>query len=101
MIKLFHYLAIVNLLDGVITYFGLKNGYIKEANPIMAFLYQVHPSVFISMKLILSVLIYTMILIHHIPVSKISFTVSTIVSIMYTVILFLHSVWLSNFITNY
>ncbi|MER2261185.1 MAG: DUF5658 family protein [Psychrobacillus sp.] len=55
-----HYTAILLLLlaisDSLITHFGLSNGYIEEANPIMRFVYDKSIFGFFSIKIFLPIL---------------------------------------------
>lgn len=55
-----HYTALLLLLlaicDSFITHFGLSNGYIEEANPIMRFVYETSILGFFSIKIILPIL---------------------------------------------
>ena len=55
-----HYTAILLLLlaicDSFITHFGLSNGYIEEANPLMRYMYETSIPGFFSIKIILPIL---------------------------------------------
>lgn len=44
---IFSYLASLNLLDGIITYFGMQYGHIKEGNPLMEVVYNINPLFFL------------------------------------------------------
>ncbi|PLT32894.1 DUF5658 family protein [Bacillus sp. V5-8f] len=57
---LFQYLAILNLLAAFLTYYGLLNSHITEANPLMNSLYETHPFLFMTVKLTLSFLLYVL-----------------------------------------
>lgn len=50
-------IALLNLFDGMITYFGLLNSYIEESNPIMLYIWNLGPIYFLVVKFILSLLI--------------------------------------------
>ncbi|WP_409290595.1 DUF5658 family protein [Peribacillus sp. SCS-37] len=47
-------LAVLNLIDGICTYLGITFFHLKEGNPLMASLLQVHPILFLTLKLLLS-----------------------------------------------
>jgi Domain of unknown function (DUF5658) len=49
-------LAVLNLLDAVITHILLQNG-ASELNPLMNKAYAYHPTVFLAIKLIFSILV--------------------------------------------
>ena len=51
------FIAILNLFDGLITAYGLKEGKIEELNPIMRFLWETSPFLFLTLKVSLSILI--------------------------------------------
>lgn len=101
MVYLFHYLSILNLIDGVITFFGLEYSIIGEMNPIMDQLYQLHPFLFISVKLTLSFFLYLFIFFKQVPNSKSAKAVTYFASGLYTVIFFLHSFWVLEYINVY
>ncbi|WP_430538257.1 DUF5658 family protein [Cytobacillus oceanisediminis] len=52
--KILQYLAFINLLDGLLTFFGLSLSLIEELNPIMNFFYNIEPLLFQSVKAVLS-----------------------------------------------
>lgn len=47
-------IALLNILDGVATYYGLTHSLIKEANPIMDLLWKSNSSLFLLTKIALS-----------------------------------------------
>ncbi|WP_407936245.1 DUF5658 family protein [Litchfieldia alkalitelluris] len=89
-----HYLALLNLLDGFFTYYGLRNKYITEANPFMNFLYEVNPLMFLFVKVLLSALLY--LILYHISSIKSAWIkgLSLFASVCYTFIFLLHSFWI-------
>lgn len=101
MVYLFHYISLLNLLDGVITYFGLEYSIIGELNPIMDHLYQLHPFLFISSKIALSFFLYLFIIFKQVPKGKTAKAVTYFASGLYTVIFFLHSFWVVEYINFY
>ena len=50
----------LNLLDAILTYYGLQHSYINEANPLMNALYEAHPLLFLAVKFGLSCLLYVL-----------------------------------------
>ncbi|UOE56409.1 DUF5658 family protein [Bacillus sp. CMF12] len=52
--KILQYLAFINLLDGLLMFFGLSLSLIEELNPIMNFFYNIEPLLFQSVKAVLS-----------------------------------------------
>lgn len=56
-IILSYFVALLNLFDGLATNYGLLNDFIEESNPIMAVIASVSPVLFISLKLLLSIII--------------------------------------------
>lgn len=91
---LFQYLAILNLLDAILTYYGLRNAYITEVNPLMNSLYETHPFLFIAAKFTLSFLLYFLSLyIKSRPAYWIK-GISITASACYTFICLFHGYWL-------
>ncbi|MGV3265050.1 DUF5658 family protein [Cytobacillus pseudoceanisediminis] len=52
--KMLNYLALLNLLDGFITALGLHFNVIEESNPLMRDLYDLHPFIFLFLKITFS-----------------------------------------------
>ncbi|AND38627.1 DUF5658 family protein [Cytobacillus oceanisediminis] len=48
------YLAFINLLDGLLTFFGIRLWLIEEVNLIMDFIYTIEPLLFLSVKAVFS-----------------------------------------------
>lgn len=55
--KYFYLLAILNLVDGTCTYWGLIQHAITESNPFMDMIFQIHPLLFLGTKIVLSLLL--------------------------------------------
>lgn len=89
----FTYLAIVNVLDGAATYWGLHISVIKESNPLMNGLYEISPLLFIGYKLFLSGVLYGMVLMKKFPTIRIVKVLSIAASMIYTMVIILHGVW--------
>ncbi|WP_163099380.1 DUF5658 family protein [Peribacillus alkalitolerans] len=94
MLVAFLYLAALNLIDGYITWFGVHHSYIQEGNPLMASLFDIHPMLFIGVKVLLSAFLLLFILTKSIPKSPMLKSVTAFASAIYTAIFFLHSYWL-------
>jgi Domain of unknown function (DUF5658) len=94
--KLLYYLALLNLLDGFLTALGLHFNVIEESNPLMRNLYDLHPFLFLSLKIILSCLLI-LLSIFISAESKVKLLAAG-ASIMYSIVCLLHSVWLFSLI---
>ncbi|WP_273851717.1 DUF5658 family protein [Guptibacillus spartinae] len=101
MIKYFIiYLAIVNLLDGYITYWGIKNSWIGEVNPIMEAFIQASPLVFLMYKIGLSLLLCGLLLKLKQLKSVFIRWLLIVASVVYSLILCLHGYWVMHLLTN-
>ncbi len=94
MVRLFHYLSLLNMVDAFITYYGLEKAMIVELNPLMDKAYETHPSLFILIKLSLSLSLYVFILFKMIPTSRFIRNFAFIASFFYTIVFGLHCWWL-------
>jgi uncharacterized membrane protein len=57
MYRLVIIIASLNGLDGVLTFWGIKNGNIIEANPIMDWVWKHNPIIFLGIKISLSLIL--------------------------------------------
>ncbi|PLR68108.1 MULTISPECIES: DUF5658 family protein [Bacillaceae] len=87
-------LAVVNVFDAFLTVAGLQLHVISEANPIMKWLYEVHPLIFIGFKLSFSLFLYMFIQFKCLPATNAVKFVSYIALIAYAIVLFMHAIWL-------
>lgn len=94
MISLFYYLIILNLLDTILTWFGLQHAFISELNPIMHGIYEVSPSLFLVIKTVLSILLLLFILLKKVPSSSLIKTITVFATVSYTTVFFMHAFWL-------
>lgn len=101
LVYLFHYLSALNILDAVITFFGLEYSIIEEMNPIMDRLYNFHPLLFIFSKFALSFCLYLFIIFKQIPKSKSSKAITYVATALYSFIFVLHSIWLIEYFSFY
>lgn len=101
MIYLFHYLSALNILDAVITFFGLEYSIIGEMNPIMEKLYNLHPLIFMFSKFALSFCLYLFIIFKRVPNSISSKVITSVATGLYTFIFVLHSIWLVEYFSLY
>lgn len=91
-------LYVLNLLDLIFTYIGLRLMFIEEANPIMAYFYEVSPLSFILIKIIVVFLgIFAISRIYN--KSWVKHSVS-ILNLIYVLIFVLHIKNYSLFITH-
>ncbi|WP_174733638.1 DUF5658 family protein [Mesobacillus harenae] len=95
MIFLFHYLSTLNIVDAVLTFVGLENALIEEANPLMSQIYSEHPFLFIFVKLSLSFLLYLFIIYKKVPNSKVTKGLTVIASVFYTITFIVHCIWIT------
>ena len=94
MIRLFHYLSLLNLFDAFVTYYGLKQGLITEMNPFMDKIYHLDSGLFMLIKISLSIFLYSFIVFKMVPTSRLVKGVALIASGLYTTVFFLHCVWI-------
>lgn len=86
-------LAILNFLDGLLTYVGLLSGAITEANPLLASL---SPLALLATKLFLSLCLFAFLYTPFVWVQSRSWRYAFIgVNTLYTLILLLHVFWLT------
>ncbi|WP_053217224.1 DUF5658 family protein [Virgibacillus senegalensis] len=90
----FLYLALLNLLDTLITFFGIESGYISEANPLMYSLYQTGPFLFLFVKISLSFALVVFCTLRILPTSGIVKFLTCTAALLYSVICLLHGFWL-------
>lgn len=99
--KLVGSIALLNLLDAVLTAYGLHHAIIEEENPLMLYLWEVHPFLFFAVKMSLSLLLLW--LFFH-PKAKQRFQQKNLrffrytllfLLILYSCIFVLHSVWIA------
>ncbi|KOP71065.1 DUF5658 family protein [Cytobacillus solani] len=92
--RIFSYLAIVNIADGVFTYLGLHFSMIEESNPMMNGLYDISPLFFLGYKLLLSGVLFGLILMKKLPPTRLIKVLSITASAVYTIVIGLHGVWM-------
>ncbi|MBT2644586.1 hypothetical protein J7I80_20430 [Bacillus sp. ISL-41] len=91
---LFYYLTALNLLDAFITWFGIRNAFIAEFNPIMKAIYETHPMLFVLTKSALSILLILFVLFKIVPRSSLVKFLLLFASVSYSVVVILHGFWL-------
>ncbi|MCA1031703.1 DUF5658 family protein [Bacillus timonensis] len=91
---LFHYLAILNILDGLLTFIGLQFSLIDERNPMMLYLYQSDPIFFITVKVFLSLFLYVFIYMDRVPNGRVIKGITLISTILYSIVCSFHMYWL-------
>ncbi len=82
------------MIDGFISLYGLENALIGELNPIMNVIYEKHSLLFILTKLSFTGMMLLFISYDKIPKTIIVRGLSIAASLMYTVVLGTHCVWL-------
>lgn len=87
----------MNAIDALITWYGTENFYITEANPLMDGLLDVHPTVFLIVKFLLSGLLLLFVAIDNIPKTRIIKALVFSASTIYTSLFMIHGYWLLQF----
>lgn len=93
-ILLFYYLITLNIFDAFITWFGMKNSFISELNPLMNALYEHNPALFLGSKITLSLILLLFILLKKVPLSRTIKGLTLFAAVSYTLVFGLHSFWL-------
>lgn len=91
--------ALLNLFDGITTYYGIVHNLIEEVNPLMEFFMTISPLLFLWMKVVLSILLICVSYLVY-QKSKATFQKRFLyslvgVSIMYMGLVGMHIFWLS------
>ncbi|QQZ10955.1 DUF5658 family protein [Heyndrickxia vini] len=87
-------MAALNIIDAVISFIGLKLDLIQEANPLMGYIYNQHPFLFLLVKLSFSFLLYSFLYANKIPTKNIvKYTTYTAV-VVYSFVFSLHIYWI-------
>lgn len=93
------FIAMLNIFDGVLTAYGLKEGKIEELNPIMRFLWVTSPPLFLALKFSLSVLVVITSIVVYKKSNKafqgVYSILLVVVCFVYVGIFVLHMMWLS------
>jgi hypothetical protein len=92
------YLAVVNLIDGIVTFLGLSYDLISEANFLMEAIYCFSPAIFINLKVILSFCLILFAFKESIAKSKLVNGLAVFASIAYSLTILLHTYWIINII---
>ncbi|WP_396126171.1 DUF5658 family protein [Anaerobacillus sp. CMMVII] len=91
----FFILAILNLLDGLFTFWGLSNSWITEVNPFMNWMWIKSPLLFLGFKMFLSVSLTGLAFyFYRLSYQKLWRCVVMVLNIAYSVILLLHINWI-------
>lgn len=85
------FLFIANALDAMLTDFGIREGAIMEANPLMERVYDLSPSLFMLLKLALPLLLIPLL---AKPISPSLQRLLSAACVVYILILGLHGIWL-------
>lgn len=94
-------IAIFNFFDALFTYYGIKQGVAEEANPIMVYLWDIHPLLFLALKLTFSLALLFLFLPKKIIkfyreafLKKLKFVLK-IVFVIYGLLFLYHIFWIS------
>ena len=94
--RICYYLALLNFIDGILTYIGLEFNLIEEADVLMRIIYEAKPSFFLIIKTILSIVLVTLCYYQKIPNNIGMKTTSFIGASIYTYVMFIHAYWIIN-----
>ncbi|WP_055738655.1 DUF5658 family protein [Heyndrickxia shackletonii] len=94
---LLFYLAFLNLMDALLTFFGLHFSYITESNPLMNSLYDTNPVLFLCLKITLSILLMLFCTKNRLLRSGILKKITVFATILYTFVFLLHGYWLYSY----
>ncbi|WP_066298293.1 DUF5658 family protein [Bacillus sp. FJAT-29937] len=92
--KIFFYLALLNLFDGIVTFIGIQFSLIEEMNPIMNALYQTNPFYFLGFKVILSAALCIFLFIKKLPGKKMVNNLALAATGLYTIVFVIHAIWI-------
>ncbi|MEI2664704.1 DUF5658 family protein [Rossellomorea sp. LJF3] len=92
--KLFLGVAVLNLLDGIISFIGINGSFMVEANPFMHALYSTSPVLFLGFKMTLSLLLLLLVFYDKIPRVKWITSMAYIAGIIYIFVFCLHGIWI-------
>src|SRR5699024_4955781 len=101
---LFITIACLNAIDGLATAYGLQLDLVEEQNPFALYLWEVHPLLFISVKLFISLIVLYFPLFTKRSIWQKKFWTITLITVtlLYLFVNIVHLIWLSihfNFIT--
>lgn len=95
MIALYIYLAALNLFDGIVTSIGVRGGEIEEYNPFMGFLLMKDASLFLFVKIGLSILLIMICLqLRNIAISKFFQYLVLFSTLLYSSVTIIHFYWI-------
>ncbi len=86
------YLAILNTVDGILSYIGLRFEFIKEMNLLMSAVYMVSPSFFLFFKVALSVIL--LFFFGKIHGKSLAGKLALAAALCYTGVIVMHGYWL-------
>ncbi|KAB2336091.1 hypothetical protein F7731_11305 [Cytobacillus depressus] len=95
---IFLYLAVINFVDGMVTFLGIRFSIIEEGNPFMNALYQASPLGFLVLKTLLSCILLTFIFFKKLPSRPSIKNLALAGSLLYTMVCLLHGVWIAKFL---
>lgn len=99
MIGVFWCLALLNSLDGIVTYIGIEKFNMVEANPLMNATYSVSPLLFLAIKMALSGLLILLIYKTEIATFMWANRLAYLATVMYSLTFLLHGAWIIQIIS--
>ena len=92
-------LALLNIIDLDLTFIGLHFDLIEENNPLMKFLYEQSPFLFLGVKLSFSIFLLLLVMSQRMPSTFLLKSLSLLANVIYLFILALHSIWIYSYLS--
>ncbi|WP_075982021.1 DUF5658 family protein [Bacillus massilinigeriensis] len=92
--KILLYVGFLNIFDSLATYLGLLKSLIEEENPLMNHLFQIHPILFLTIKMVLSLSLFLLISYKNLPQTNLLHLLSWISAFLYTIVFVTHLLWI-------
>ncbi|MBP2241849.1 putative membrane protein YqjE [Cytobacillus eiseniae] len=92
--KIVAYLALLNVADGTLTFFGLQYSLMEESNPLMNHLYAFSPLLFLGYKFLLSGVLCLLVLTNKFPTYRFVKAMLVTAAAIYSVVIAIHAMWI-------
>ncbi|WP_396954432.1 DUF5658 family protein [Niallia sp.] len=96
---LFISLSLLNFFDGILTFLGIKSNQIAEANPLMNSLWKISPSLFLILKLGLSIFLFYLAIYFYSKNVRLWIFLLSIPLVLYSSVLLLHMFWITKIVS--
>jgi hypothetical protein len=78
----------LNILDGFLTLFSISKGWAFEVNPMMAYLMEISPYLFLGYKAIIGIAYFAMYKVNYLKFTILAFVLYLIIDIWHFIIIF-------------